>query len=173
MQELAFVLNHKKRNLAVARIVSQLKGNSLVLFTRIEHGQWLFKKIQELTKGVNKVFYIDGSISAEEREDIRAQFERSGECIGVASIQVFGIGINIKQLHNIVLTSGGKSKIRLLQAIGRGLRLHPSKQILNVIDIVDDLKFKKSNFLLQHFRERVRYYENEKFPYVNIEVKME
>jgi len=171
--EIKYVYNHKKRNNGVCKLVSLLKQNSLVLFTRIEHGKMLHKRISELTKGINKVFYIDGSTSAEEREDIRAQFERDSNCIGVASVQVFGVGINIKNVHNIILVAGGKSKIRILQAIGRGLRKHTSKINLNVIDIIDDLRFgKKSNFLYLHFKHRLKFYEDEKFLFIHKNIQM-
>ena len=175
-KEIEYIYNHPKRNNAVCKLVSFLKKNTLVLFTRIEHGQYLFKKISKITKGQNKVFYIDGSISAQEREDIRAQMERDSNCIAVASVQVFGVGINIKNLHNIVFAAGSKSKIRVLQAIGRGLRIHESKDRLVVIDIVDDLAFTYTNpstnkrktyknFSLMHHGARISYYKKEAFPF--------
>jgi superfamily II DNA or RNA helicase len=182
-EELKFVYNHLKRNTAVCRLTSSLKNNTLVLFSRIEHGKFLYKTIAELTKGVSKVFYIDGSTSAQEREDVRAQFERDPNCIGIASVQVFGVGINIKNLHNIVLASGGKSKIRLLQSIGRGLRLHKSKTHLNILDVVDNLsciytndegkKKRFRNFMLIHYGARNKHYMNENFPNIEKIVNME
>jgi superfamily II DNA or RNA helicase len=182
-EEIKFVYNHPKRNLAVCRLTKSLSQNTLVLFSRIEHGQYLYKKITEMTKGVNKVFYVAGANPAQEREDIRAQFERDSNCICIASDKVFSVGINIKNLHNVVIASGGKSKIKILQSIGRGLRLHESKVRLNVIDIVDDLRCtyineegdikKFKNFMFQHYSVRLRYYKDEDFENKERIVKME
>jgi len=174
--EVEMIYSHTQRNFAVCKIASLLKQNTLVLFTRIKHGQMLYQKICELTKGVNKVFYVDGSTSAQEREDVRAQMERDSNCICIASVQVFGVGINIKNIHNIISAAGSKSKIRVLQAIGRGLRIHEDKKRLTVIDIVDDLSFTQKNevtgrsktfknFSLLHHAARLNYYKKEGFPF--------
>jgi superfamily II DNA or RNA helicase len=183
-KEIEYIYSHLKRNNAICKLVSMLKQNTLVMFTRVNHGKWLHKRISELTKGTNKVFYIDGSTSVDEREDVRAQFERDSCCICVASVLVFGTGINIKNLHNIVSAVGQKSKIKVLQKIGRGLRLHESKKLLNVIDIIDDMsytyidektnrKHTLKNFAMRHHEARLVYYEREKFPYEIHKINME
>jgi superfamily II DNA or RNA helicase len=183
-KEIEYIYSHIRRNQAVCRLVSMMKQNTLVLFTRIEHGQYLFNRITELTKGINKVFYIDGSTPAQIREEVRAHCERDSNCIVVASVQVFGVGINIKNLHNIVSAAGSKSKIRVLQAIGRGLRIHESKKRLTVIDIVDNLSVMElnketgrmhrvDNFSFIHHNARLKYYSKEGFPYEVKEINME
>jgi type I site-specific restriction endonuclease len=95
-------------------------------------------------------------------------------------MEPFSTGINIKNLHNLVLGSPTKSRIRSLQSIGRGLRIGDSTDILldnekvTIYDIVDNLQYKKkANFTLKHFMERVKIYNSEKFPYkvYNIDLK--
>ena len=92
----------------------------------------------------------------------------------MASYGTFSTGINIRNLHNIVFASPSKSRIRNLQSIGRALRVSETKQSSRLYDIADDLSYKSSrNHTLLHFVERVKIYNEEKFPYkiYNIELK--
>jgi superfamily II DNA or RNA helicase len=87
----------------------------------------------------------------------------------------FSTGINIKNLNNIIFASPSKSRIRNLQSIGRGLRKSETKKSAQLIDISDDLIWKKKkNFTLLHMMERVKIYSEEQFIYkmynVNLEV---
>ena len=75
-------------------------------------------------------------------------------CIAISSI--FATGVDIRNLHNIILANAGKAKIRLLQSIGRGLRLHPNKQKLMLIDLADQLYYGK-----KHFDKRMEIYNKE------------
>ena len=76
-------------------------------------------------------------------------------CIAISAI--FSTGVNIKNLHNIVFGSGGKSFIRIIQSIGRGLRLNVNKQKLTIYDITDKLKYS-----LSHSQKRKEIYTLEK-----------
>lgn len=164
-QEYKFILTHKERNKKICELLSKIKDNTLVLFSRIEHGQMIYETIKKLVGDKKAVIYVDGATSKEDREWVRSEMERHNDHILVASSQVFSRGINIKRIHNVCLISGGKSKIRLLQSIGRGLRLHETKDRLNVLDFVDDLRLKKYNFMYKHYTERLSYYKSEGFPY--------
>jgi superfamily II DNA or RNA helicase len=82
----------------------------------------------------------------------------------VASYGTTSAGINIVNLDNIIFASPTKSVIRLLQSIGRGLRVSEKKKTLKVYDIVDDLSWKSyKNHVLKHFEERIKIYKKEKF----------
>ena len=92
--------------------------------------------------------------------------ENENDAIVVASYGTFSTGINIRNLHNIIFASPSKSRVRNLQSIGRGLRQSSGKEQATLYDIADDLRHKKHmNFTLQHFVERVKIYNEEKFPY--------
>ena len=109
------------------------------------------------------------------RSTIRKIVEQSSSSIIVASYGTFSTGVNIRNLHNIIFASPSKSKIRNLQSIGRGLRKSDTKEIATLYDISDDLIWKsKKNFTIQHFAERVKIYNEEKFDYkiytVNLKV---
>ena len=137
-----------------------LKGNTLVLFSLIKHGQLLYSLIKEKTNGVKLVY---GATDTDTREEIRSLAENTTGTIIVASFGVFSTGINIRNLHNIVFASPYKSRIRNLQSIGRGLRLHDSKTNAVLYDIADD--FKNNNYTIKHFVERINLYNQEEFDY--------
>ena len=85
----------------------------------------------------------------------------------VASYPTFSTGINLPSLHNIIFASSTKSKVRVLQSIGRVLRLHKNKKFAVLIDFVDEFgHFKK------HYDERKVLYEREKFSHSEIECKL-
>jgi len=78
----------------------------------------------------------------------------------------FSTGINIRNLHNVVLASPSKSRVRILQSIGRGLRIGDDKSEMTLYDIADDLRTSsRVNFTLQHFMERLNIYNSENFEY--------
>ena len=84
----------------------------------------------------------------------------------MASYGVYSTGINIRNLHNIVFASPSKSRIRNLQSIGRGLRLSETKKETILYDISDDLCWRnRKNYTFQHYEERIKIYDEERFPY--------
>ena len=91
-----------------------------------------------------------------DRERIRKIMEYKENVVCVAISKIFSTGINIKNLHYIIFGGGGKSKIKVLQSIGRGLRLHASKSTLYIIDIADQLYYG-----IQHQNKRQEFYEQE------------
>ena len=97
---------------------------------------------------------------------LRRIMEEETNAIIVASYGTFSTGINIKNLHNIIFASPYKSRIKVLQSIGRVLRKGKNKDEAVLYDIADDLRHKKRmNFTLQHFVERAKIYNEEKFPF--------
>ena len=121
-----------------------------------------------------KVFFIHGGTDTETREDIRAITEKETNAIIVASYGTFSTGINIRNLHNIVFSSPSKSRIRVLQSIGRGLRKSNQGDIhTTLLDIADDFSYKeRKNFTLSHFLERLNIYNEEQFDYVIDRIKI-
>jgi len=110
------------------------------------------------------VFFVSGATDSEVREEIRAITEKSDGAIIIASYGTFSTGVNIRNLHNVIFASPSKSRVRNLQSIGRGLRLGDNKTTATLYDITDDLKWKnRRNFTLEHFLERMKIYNEEKF----------
>lgn len=165
-QEVKFISEHLKRNKFLTNLMISFNQNSLLLFNKIDHGKLLFDMIKTKVADDRDVYLIYGGVDGDEREEIRTVFNTKSNAIIVASYGTFSTGVNIPNLHNVVFGSPSKSRIRVLQSIGRGLRLHDDKDFLNVHDIVDDLKYKtRTNFMLQHFSERANIYNQENFNY--------
>ena len=167
MDELEFLVGHQQRNKYIKNLVLSLDGNTLLLFRLVKkHGRILYDMIKEEADVNRKTFFVFGGTKTETREQIRAIAEGERNAIIVASYGVFSTGINIRNLHNIVFASPSKSRIRNLQSIGRGLRLSENKEDTVLYDISDDLRSgARKNFAYQHFEERIKIYEEEKFPY--------
>jgi len=172
--EIDFLVAHETRNKLITNLAMDQKGNTLVLFHRVEkHGIPLFKLIQSKATPNRKIFYVSGSVEAEEREKIREITEQEKDAIIVASMGVFSTGVNLRNLHNIIFASPTKSQIKVLQSIGRGLRKSDDGSITQIYDIGDDLSWKKSrNYTLDHAVARVKIYSKEKFNHVIHEVSV-
>ena len=144
-----------------------LKGNTLVLYSRVEaHGEPLYNLINDGASDDRKVFYVHGGVDGEEREEVRSIVDRENNAIIVASYGTFSTGVNIKNLHNVIFASPSKSRIRNLQSIGRVLRKGNNKNKAVLYDIADYISVKsKKNYTLNHLFERVKIYNEEKFNY--------
>jgi superfamily II DNA or RNA helicase len=164
--EIKWIISNDKRNEFIWQLVSRTKGNALVLFNYVEaQGKPLYELFKEKA-GTRKVYFISGKTEAEAREYIRRIIDSEKDAILVASYGTTSAGINIVNLDNIVFASPTKSVIRLLQSIGRGLRVSEKKKTLKVFDIVDDLSWKShKNHVYRHFEERIKIYKKEKFDY--------
>jgi len=170
--EIQYLINHEKRNKFIKNLTLDLKGNSLVLFNRVEtHGQPLYELINSSASDERKIFFVHGGVDAEEREKVREITEKEDNAIIVASYGTFSTGINIKNLQNVIFASPSKSRVRNLQSIGRVLRTSESKTKAILYDIADDTTYKsKKNYTLNHLVERIRIYNEEKFNYEIIQI---
>jgi len=165
--EIQFLIGHEKRNNLITNLALDLKGNTLILYSRVEtHGAVLFDKINKNASDKRKIFFVHGGVDAEDREQVRSITEQENDAIIVASYGTFSTGINIKNLHNVIFASPSKSRIRNLQSIGRVLRKGKSKVKAKLYDIADDLSTRsRKNYTLNHFIERVKIYVQEQFNY--------
>ena len=163
-EEMDYIVSHQKRNKFIYNLAKDQKGNTLVLFQYVDkHGRMLYDSIKELNR---KVFFVYGGTDTTDREDIRKITESENNAIIVASYGTFSTGINIRNLHNVIFASPTKSKIRVLQSLGRGLRLGDNKVKATLYDIADNLSWNdKKNFTLNHFMERVGFYTEQEFDY--------
>lgn len=167
--EVDFLSTHELRNKFIANLALSLKGNTLILFNYIRQGEKLIELLNEYNKNPNVgIHYIDGSVKVDDREFIRKFVDDKKENnIIVASYGTFQAGINIVNLHNLIIGSPTKSIIRLMQSLGRGLRKRGDKTHLDVFDIGDDITNDTSNknYTLEHFALRLLMYKKERFPF--------
>ena len=156
----------QERNDFICKLAHDLKGNVLVLFARIEgHGIPLAETLSQITN--RPVHLIHGEVDVKTREEVREICERSDDNIILGSYGTMSTGVNIRNLHHVVFASPSKSRIRVLQSIGRGLRKTKMKDKVKLYDIADDFRkpHGKNNFTLNHLAERIKYYCDENFEY--------
>ena len=163
MQELEYLTLHEFRNSIVGILAKATKQNTLVMVDRIAHGELLESELRKITG--KKVYFIQGSVDVEIREKIRALIEANSDVICIAISKIFSTGINIKNIHNIIFCTPGKAKVKLIQSIGRGLRLHKDKTRLTIYDIADNFQYSD-----KHLIQRTALYDSEKINYEIIEI---
>lgn len=166
-EEIQFLCAHERRNNFILELAKRLPGNSLFLFSRVDtHGKNLLKMFECLPQ---PVYYVDGKVKKDKREEIRKQVDQETHSTLLASYGTFSTGVNIKNINNVVFCSPSKSKIRTLQSIGRGLRKAEGKTEMRLYDIVDNLTWReRSNYTLRHFLDRVEIYAKEGFSFDTI-----
>ena len=174
-EEVQYIITHNRRNKFIRNLALDLKGNTLILFARVEgHGEPLYEMINNNVVEQRHVFFVHGGVATEDREKVRDITEREDNAIIVASYGTFSTGVNIKNLHNVIFASPSKSRIRNLQSIGRVLRKGNNKTKATLYDIADDISYKsRRNYTLNHLIERIKVYNEENFNYdiVNIPLK--
>ena len=170
--EIDYLVEHSGRNKFIKNLAKDCKGNTLILFNYVDrHGIPLFNLINSDTD--QPVYLVHGGVDTDDREDIRQLTETSDNAIIVASYGTFSTGINIRNLHNVIFASPSKSRIRNLQSIGRVLRKGDNKSKATLYDIADDISTDRgNNYTLNHLMERVKIYNEEKFQYEIIDVKV-
>ena len=163
-EELNYIVSHSKRNKFIEKLCASIKGNTLLLFQLVDkHGVLLYNEIKTLDR---KVFFVYGGTTTEAREKVRAITEKEKDAIIVASYGTFSTGINIKAINNIVFASPSKSRVRVLQSIGRGLRQSKDKTKVKLFDVSDNISYKsRPNFTYRHFTQRLNIYKEEQFKY--------
>ena len=162
--EIQYIVGNEPRNDFLVTLCEHLKGNTLMLFTFVDsHGRVLYNKAKALDK---ETYFVHGGVPGDMREEIRGIVEQQENSLIVASYGTFSTGVNIRRINNIVFAAPSKSKIRVLQSIGRGLRTHKDKDSIRLFDIVDDIRNGKwVNFTLRHYGDRLKIYNDEQFDY--------
>lgn len=168
--EVDYVLKSEQRKDFIQKMCNNASGNTLVLFNFVDkHGKPQYEQIKDQCPE-KEVFFIHGGVGADERERIRKLCEERRNIVVVASYGVFSTGVNIVNIDNVLFTSPTKSKIRVLQSLGRGVRRGSTKTKCILYDMVDDLSgnTKQTSYSMDHFLKRLELYQKEGF---NVEMK--
>ena len=154
-QELKYLLSTESRLDFLAEMITNIanNGNTLVLVDRIEPGRTLASKIKDAV-------FISGSTKAKERKDEYDEFNTSNSKITVATYGIAAVGINIPRIFNLVILEPGKSFVRVIQSIGRGIRKAEDKDYVNIYDITSTCKFAK-----RHLTKRKQFYKEAKYEF--------
>jgi len=153
--ELKYLLEEPDRLKTIANLVRQvnLTGNTLVLVDRIAAGQAL---VDQLLDAV----FVSGATKARDRQD---EYDEVAEATGkiiVATYGVAAVGINIPRIFNLVLIEPGKSFVRVIQSIGRGIRKAEDKDHVQIWDVTSTCKFAK-----RHLTKRKTFYKEANYPF--------
>lgn len=137
-------------NKFIVKCMYKFKGNTIILFDHISHGKKLFEYLEQLNNengNTKKIYYIDGKISVKYRKQVRIEMEKNDNCILVGNSKCIGTGINIKNIDNIGFAfSSGKAVVKIIQAIGRGLRLRVGKRRVIIVDFNHSFSYSKKHF---------------------------
>ena len=154
-QELKWLVTDKDRVKEISDIVSRLSGNgnTLVLIDRLATGELLADMHPDWV-------FISGEMKVADRQKEYREVSEMDNKVIVATYGVAAVGINIPRIFNLVLLEPGKSFVRVIQSIGRGIRKAEDKDYLNVIDITSNLKYSK-----RHLTKRKAFYKEQGFPY--------
>jgi len=159
--ELDFIINNHYRNEIICKLANNLENNTLIMVDRINHGEIMENVLKNILNLSKTVYFIRGSTEMEDREYIRNLMNERSDIVIIAISKIFSTGINIPNLHNIIFASAGKAKIKIMQSIGRALRLHPTKTLAKIFDVSDNTKYSKL-----HLEERKLLYQSENYEYI-------
>jgi superfamily II DNA or RNA helicase len=157
-EELKYLVTDEDRIGYIGNMIKNIgeSGNTLVLVNRIDSGKMLIELIPDAV-------FISGEVKGSKRKEEYKEHATSDKRITIATYGVAAVGINIPRIFNMVLLEPGKSFVRVIQSIGRGVRKADDKDFVQIWDITASTKYAK-----RHLTERKRFYKEAKFPY-NIE----
>lgn len=171
--EKKLIVDNKDRLNFIVDVISKVQNNSLVLFHNVQdgYGKQICDALKHVLPTNYEIYYVDGETKQDLRKHYITQMDRNTKSIKimVASFGTFSTGISINNLSYIFFTESFKSEKIILQSIGRGMRLFEGKEVVNIIDFVDDFSFKGfQNYSLKHSYEREEIYKTQGFPYKKI-----
>ena len=154
--ELKYLLDTPERLDYIAKLADTIKdsGNTLILVDRVAAGQQIVSRL-----GDNAVF-VSGATKAKDRQDEYDDVATATGKIIVATYGVAAVGINIPRIFNLVLVEPGKSFVRVIQSIGRGIRKAEDKDFVQIWDITSTCKFAK-----RHLTKRKQFYKEANYPF--------
>lgn len=156
--ELKYLLEESGRLDTMASVIAEVNktGNTLVLVDRIAAGQELVNRLGD------RAVFVSGSTKAKDRQDEYDAVAESSDKIIVATYGVAAVGINIPRIFNLVLVEPGKSFVRVIQSIGRGIRKAEDKDHVQIWDITSTCKFAK-----RHLTKRKQFYKEARYPFTH------
>ena len=160
--ELKYLVENGERMDTIAKRIFNIKdtGNTLVLVDRIEAGKILHLKLEQLGIPEDAVAFVSGGTKATDRTEQYDDIATATNKIIIATYGVAAVGINIPRIFNVVLIEPGKSFVRVIQSIGRGIRKAEDKDFVNIWDITSSCKFAK-----RHLTQRKTFYKEANYPF--------
>jgi superfamily II DNA or RNA helicase len=153
--ELKYLVTNEDRMIYISNLIKEIanSGNTLVLVNRIDSGKFLVNELEDSV-------FISGEVKTKDRKEEYDEVKTSDNKIIVATYGVAAVGINIPRIFNLVLLEPGKSFVRVIQSIGRGIRKAEDKDFVQIWDITSTCKYAK-----RHLTERKKFYKEAKYPF--------
>jgi len=153
--ELTYLTTDKYRMDYISELVSKISesGNTLVLVDRIKCGHMICERLEDAE-------FVSGEMKSTDRKDAYEEINDGTNKIVVATYGVAAVGINIPRIFNLVLIEPGKSFVRVIQSIGRGVRKAKDKDFVQIWDVTSTAKFSK-----RHLTERKKFYKEANYPF--------
>ena len=161
-EELKYLVTDEDRMSWMAKLIKKISetGNTLVLVDRIESGKFLQNELPDSV-------FISGAVKTTDRKEEYNEIAVSDGKIIVATYGVAAVGINIPRIFNLALLEPGKSFVRVIQSIGRGIRKAEDKDFVQIWDLTANTKYAK-----RHLTERKKFYKEAKYPFTIEKVKI-
>ena len=153
--ELKYLVTNDGRLEYMASVLNKVKesGNTLILVDRISAGE----KLQELIPGSS---FVKGDVKLKDRKEAYDEINEGTNHVVIATYGVAAVGINIPRIFNLVLIEPGKSFVRVIQSIGRGVRKAKDKDFVQIWDLTSTCKFAK-----RHLTQRKKFYKEAQYPF--------
>jgi superfamily II DNA or RNA helicase len=154
-EELKYLVTSNDRITYISKLIQKLSdsGNTLVLVNRIDTGKQLIDLIESSV-------FISGEVKGTKRQEEYKEHATTDNKVTVATYGVAAVGINIPRIFNLVLLEPGKSFVRVIQSIGRGIRKAEDKDFVQIWDVTSTCKFAK-----RHLTTRKKFYKEAKYPF--------
>lgn len=154
-EELKYLVTDKNRIEYIGKLLNTIKesGNTLILVDRINAGEMLAELIPNST-------FISGAVKVKDRKETYDTIREGTNEVIIATYGVAAVGLNIPRIFNLVLIEPGKSFVRVIQSIGRGVRKAKDKDFVQIWDITSTCKFAK-----RHLTERKKFYKEAEYPF--------
>ena len=163
--ELKYLLSDGKRLDKIAQLVDKIKdsGNTLILVDRVAAGKEIHNRLSELLRDFKTeydVVFVSGDTDMDERQEQYDDVATATNKILICTYGVAAVGINVPRIFNLVLIESGKSFVRVIQSIGRGIRKASDKDFVQIWDITSNCKFAK-----RHLTQRKAFYREANYPF--------
>jgi len=154
-EELKYLVTNKARIEYIGKFLNNVKqsGNTLILVDRISAGELLAELIPNST-------FVSGSVKVKDRKETYDTIKEGTNEVIIATYGVAAVGLNIPRIFNLVLIEPGKSFVRVIQSIGRGVRKAKDKDFVQIWDLTSTCKFAK-----RHLTQRKKFYKEAEYPF--------
>jgi superfamily II DNA or RNA helicase len=153
--ELKYLTTNEARLAYIAKMMNKVSqgGNTLILVDRISAGQMLAEQIPGAT-------FVSGAVKVKDRKETYDTIREGTNEVIIATYGVAAVGLNIPRIFNLVLLEPGKSFVRVIQSIGRGVRIAKDKDFVQIWDLTSTCKFAK-----RHLTQRKKFYKEAEYPF--------